>query len=316
MIGVASAFEQAQILPEANAEQAAFFESKVRPVLVENCLSCHGSTSQNGELRLDSAAAVLKGGNNGQSIVPGDPSKSLLITAVHQSGSLKMPPGKKLTAEQITNLEAWIKMGAPWPRANSGDKPPLWSLRPVQNPSVPKVSNPKWVKNPIDSFILAKLDSLRLTPAAEADRRTLLRRVTYDLIGLAPTAAEVEAFAVDKSADAYEKVVDRLLASPQYGERWARHWLDVARYADTKGYVFDEDRRFMNAYTYRDWVIKAFNRDLPYDQFITQQLAADALTEVQNSDDKTPLAALGFLNVGRKFINNRPDIIDDQIDVT
>ncbi len=314
--GVASAVEQAQVLPDANAEQAAFFESKIRPVLVDNCLACHGSTSQNGELRLDSASAVMKGGNNGPSIVPGDPTKSLLITAVHQSGSLKMPPGKKLTPEQITNLEAWIKMGAPWPKVNSGDKAPLWSLRPVQNPTVPKVSNSKWVRNPIDSFILAKLESLKLSPAVETDRRTLLRRVTYDLIGLAPTAAEVDAFAADKSVDAYEKVVDRLLASPQYGERWARHWLDVARYADTKGYVFEEDRRFPNAYTYRDWVINAFNRDLPYDQFITQQLAADALPEVQNSEDKTPLAALGFLNIGRKFINSRPDIIDDQIDVT
>ena len=316
LVCIASALPQTQSLPEANAEQTAFFETKIRPVLAENCQSCHGKTSQNGELRLDTAAGILKGGSSGEKIISTDPAQSILVKAVHQSGSLKMPPGKKLKPEEIANLEAWIKMGAPWPKDKSGDKPPLWSLQPVRNPAVPKVANTKWIRNPIDAFVLAKLEASKLAPAAEADRRTLLRRLSYDLVGLPPNAAEVDAFVADKSPDAYNKVVDRLLASPQYGERWARHWLDVARYADTTGYVFEEDRNMPNAYTYRDWVINAFNRDLPYDQFITQQIAADTLPEVQNGDDKTPLAALGFLNVGRRFINNRPDIIDDQIDVT
>ena len=317
IVGIAGAIPQAQQMPEATPDQAAFFEAKVRPVLAENCFTCHGATSQNGELRLDTAAGIVKGGSSGEKIITADPTQSILVKAVHQSGSLKMPPDKKLKDDEITALEAWIKMGAPWPtKAATGEKPPLWSLQPVKNSAIPKVVNAKWVRNPIDTFILAKLETAKLTPAAEADRRTLIRRLSYDLIGLPPTAAEVDAFSADKSPEAYEKVVDRLLASPQYGERWARHWLDVARYADTKGYVFEEDRNMPNAYTYRDWVINAFNRDLPYDQFITMQLAADTLPEVQSGDDKTPLAALGFLTVGRRFINNRQDIIDDQIDVT
>jgi hypothetical protein len=316
MVGLAGAIPQTQQLPEATPDQAVFFEAKVRPVLAENCYPCHGATSQNGELRLDTAAGILKGGSSGEKIITSDPTQSILVKAVHQSGSLKMPPGKKLKDEEIAGLEAWIKMGAPWPKTTSGKKPPLWSLQPVKNPTSPKVVNVKWVKNPIDAFILAKLEAAKLTPAAEADRRTLIRRLSYDLIGLPPKAAEVETYVGDKAPDAYEKVVDRLLASPQYGERWARHWLDVARYADTKGYVGEADRSYPNAYTYRDWVINAFNRDLPFDQFITQQLAADLMPVVQTGDDKTPLAALGFLNVGRKFINSRVDIIDDQIDVT
>ena len=169
------------------------------------------------------------------------------------------------------------------------------------------------MKNPIDAFILAKLEEKGLAPSKPADRRTLIRRVSFDLIGLPPTPEEVEAFVADPSPDAYEKLVDRLLASPHYGERWGRHWLDVARYADTKGYVFTEERRYPYAYTYRDYVIRAFNEDLPYDQFIVQQLAADRLPL---GDDKRPLAALGFLTLGRRFLNNQPDIIDDRIDVT
>ena len=316
LVGIASAIPQVKQLPEATPDQAAFFEAKVRPVLVDNCVQCHGKTSQNGELRLDIAAGIAKGGASGEPIVTADPANSIFVKAVHQSGSLKMPPGKMLKPDEIANLEAWIKMGAPWPKDKSGDKPPLWSLKPIATPVLPKVTNPKWAKNSIDAFVLAKLESNRLAPAPEADRRTLIRRVSYDLIGLPPTSAEVDAFIADKSPDAYDRVVDRLLASPHYGERWARHWLDVARYADTKGYVFEEDRNYPNAYTYRNWVINAFNKDLPYDQFVTQQLAADCLPEVQSSDDKSSLAALGFLNIGRRFLNSQPDIIDDRIDVT
>lgn len=293
-----------------------FFESKVRPVLAENCFSCHGSNSQNAGLRLDTAAGILKGGSSGPVITTGDPSKSLLLIAIHQTGALKMPPGKKLKSDEIASLEAWIKMGAPWPKQSATPVKQLWSLKPVVRPTTPKVTNVKWVRNPIDTYILAKLESAKMSPAAEADRKTLIRRVTYDLTGLPPTLSEIEEFVADKSPTAYEKVVDRLLASPRYGERWARHWLDVARYADTKGYVFEEDRNYPDAYTYRDWVINAFNSDLPYDQFVTQQLAADTLPELQSSDDKSSLAALGFLTVGRRFLNSQPDIIDDRIDVT
>ena len=304
------------------AEQITFFETKIRPVLADNCLSCHGRATQLGGLRLDSAAALLKGGDSGPAILPGDPNKSLLILAIRQTGSLKMPQGGKLGPNEVSNLEAWVKMGAPWPDSAKAKEAPakpteaFWSLQPVKRPIVPKVKLTSWVKNPIDAFVLAKLETKGLSPSPQADRRTLIRRVTYDLTGLPPTADDVQAFVADKSPNAYEKVVDRLLASPQYGERWARHWMDVARYADTKGYVFEEDRNYYNAYTYRDWVIQAFNRDLPYDKFVTQQLAADRLPEVRNGDDKTPLAALGFLTIGRRFLNSAPDIIDDRIDVT
>jgi len=303
------------------ADQVTFFETKIRPVLVANCFSCHGKDAQLSGLRLDSAAAILKGGDTGSDVVPGDPAKSLLIKAIHQSGNLKMPPGgKQLKPNEIADFEAWIKMGAPWPDgASTGKGPqyaPLWSLEPIKSPAIPKVKLKGWVSNPIDSFVLAKLEANKLKPAPGVDRRTLLRRVTYDLTGLPATAEETDAFLADKTPKAYEKVVDRLLASPQYGERWARQWMDVARYADTKGYVFEEDRNYYSAYTYRNWVIDAFNRDLPYDKFILQQLAADRLPEVQSSDDKRPLAALGFLTLGRRFINSVPDIIDDRIDVT
>ncbi|AIE85921.1 PSD1 and planctomycete cytochrome C domain-containing protein [Fimbriimonas ginsengisoli] len=309
-----------QASPEPTPAQAEFFEIKIRPVLSVNCFSCHGKDLQMSGLRLDSLAGLQKGGDSGPAIVPGDPDKSLLIKAIRQTGSLKMPPqGKHLKPDEIADLEAWVKMGAPWPKAPTATRPqdaPLWSLKPVVKPPVPKVKNTAWAANPIDAFILAKLESKHQKPAAAADRRTLIRRVSYDLIGLPPSSAEVNAFLADKSPNAYGKVVDRLLASPRYGERWARQWLDVARYADTKGYVFEEDRNYYNAYTYREWVIRAFNSDLPYDQFVTQQLAADRLPEVQNGDDKRPLAALGFLTLGRRFINNTPDIIDDRIDVT
>lgn len=303
--------------PAPTPEQAAFFEKNIRPILVNKCYGCHGPQTQLAGLRLDSRESMLKGGGSGPAMVAGDPDKSLLIQAVRQAGRLKMPQGGKLTPGEVSALESWVKMGAPWPAAAQG-KPAAtwWSLQPVHMPAVPSVRGAARVVNPIDAFVLAKLEAKGLTLAPPADRRTLIRRVTYDLTGLPPTAAEVDAFIADKSPTAYGKVVDRLLASPRYGERWARLWLDVARYADTKGYVFNEDRNYYNAYTYRDWVIDAFNRDLPYDKFIVDQLAADRLPEVANGDDKKPLAALGFLTVGRRFLNSVPDIIDDRIDVT
>jgi cytochrome c553 len=308
VVSVASLAWGAQT-PQATptAEQVAFFESKIRPVLAENCFGCHGKDVQMAGLRLDTREGALK------VISPGSPNKSLLITAVHQSGPLKMPKGKKLKANEIADLEAWVAMGAPWPAKEMVRASTLWSLQPVRMPAIPVLKDAKWARNKIDVFVLAQLEAKGMKPAVEADRRTLIRRLSYDLTGLPPSAAQVAAFVQDKNPLAYENLVDRLLASPQYGERWGRLWLDVARYADTKGYVFEEDRNYPNAYTYRDWVIKAFNRDLPYDKFIVEQLAADAVT---TGEEKTDLAALGFLTVGRRFLNNAPDIIDDRIDVT
>jgi hypothetical protein len=270
-------------------------------------------------LRLDSRGGFLKGGDSGKLVTPGNADTSLLVQVIRQSGPIKMPQGGKLSQTEISAIVDWVRMGAPWPdsggvEAEKGTA--LWSLEPVRDPRPPKVKRAGWVVNPIDSFVLAQLESRRLKPSPGADRRTLIRRVTYDLTGLLPTPLEVDGFLKDKAANAYEKVVDRLLASPRYGERLGRHWLDVARYADTKGYVFNEDRNYPNAYTYRDWVIRSFNSDLPFDQFIKQQLAADLLPEVQSGQDEKPLAALGFLTLGRRFLNSTPDVIDDRIDTT
>jgi hypothetical protein len=299
-----------------------FFESKVRPVLVEHCYKCHSHESEKlkGNLYLDTREDVLKGGDTGPALVPGDPEKSLLIKAIrYKDENLQMPPkGEKLSPEQISNLEAWVKMGAPDPRTGTGvaakpDKAKThWAFQPIREPVPPQTKTGSWVQNEIDSFILVTLEQNGMTPSPKADKRTLIRRATFDLIGLPPTPEETVAFELDESPRAYETLIDRLLASPQYGERWARHWLDVARYADTKGYVFEEERRYPYSYTYRDYVIRAFNDDLPFDRFIIEQLAADLLPL---GEDKRPLAAMGFLTLGRRFLNNQPDIIDDRIDV-
>lgn len=328
LLGVAAAPRpvtgQAPAKPVA-PDEAAFFESKIRPLLIEQCTPCHNKDSAMGGLRLDTRAALLKGGDTGAALTAGDPEKSLLIAAVRHTGKLKMPQGGKLKPEQIDDLATWVRMGAPWPETAGATLAPaagkeawrsFWSFQPVKTPAVPAVKNKAWVRNPVDAFVLARLEARGLSPAPPADRRALLRRATYDLTGLPPTPGEMDAFLADKSPDAWEKVVNRLLASPRYGERWARLWMDIARYADTKGYVFVEDRNYPHAYTYRDWLIRSFNEDLPYDKFVTAQIAADRMPEVMNGDDKRPLAALGFLTVGRRFLNQRPDIIDDRIDVT
>jgi hypothetical protein len=300
--------------PKSSPEAVEFFEKHVRPVLVEQCLSCHGPKKQSASLRLDSKAAVAKGGENGPVVVPGDPDKSPMLSAVRHAGELKMPPKGKLPAEVIEALTTWIKMGAPFPEDPQAGAPDAakshWAFQPVKTVAPPATQGP--AGHPIDRFVLAKLESAKAALAAPADKRTLIRRVTYDLTGLLPTPAEVEAFEKDNSPDAYAKLVDRLLDSPQYGEHQARHWMDLARYSDTKGYVFTEDRNYPFAYTYRDWLIRSFNTDLPYDQFVRYQLAADRLVK----DEKDHLAAMGFLTVGRRFLNNVHDIIDDRIDVT
>jgi hypothetical protein len=311
-----------------SAEGVEFFEKHVRPVLIDHCYKCHSAQSDKlkGGLYVDSRQGLLKGGKTGPAVVPGDLEKSLLIKAIrHEDEELAMPPKKQLAKEQIAALEAWVKMGAPDPRGQEGPKGELtvlsmadakdfWSFKKPVAPAVPSVKS-DWAKTPVDAFVLARLAEKGLAPAPEADRRTLLRRATLDLTGLPPTAEEVAAFEADRSAEAFEKVVDRLLASPAYGERWARHWLDVARYADTKGYVFQEERRYPYAYTYRDWVVAALNGDMPYDQFLIHQIAADRVVAKDPKADTRNLAAMGFLTLGRRFLNNQADIIDDRLDV-
>ncbi|MBU6401332.1 MAG: DUF1553 domain-containing protein, partial [Verrucomicrobia bacterium] len=309
------------------AAGAEFFEQRIRPLLVDQCYRCHSAQAKKvkGGLRLDTREGLRQGGDDGPVLVAGDPEHSLLIEAVRYTNpDLQMPPkGKRLKPEEVAALVAWVRMGAPDPRTSQPAVagPPLsdpeqvrthWAFQPLHMPAVPRVKNRRWVQTPVDAFVLAKLESMHMVPSRRADKRALIRRATFDLIGLPPTPAEVSAFEADRSADAFARVVDRLLASPRYGERWGRYWLDVARYADTKGYVFEEERRYAYAYTYRDYVIRALNEDLPYNRFIVEQLAADQL---DLGKDKRPLAALGFLTLGRRFLNNPADIIDDRIDV-
>ena len=290
-----------------------FFERSIRPVLLERCIECHGSAVQKSGLRLDSRKAVIEGGKNGAVVIPGNPSASKLISSIKHEGQLKMPRDKKLSDIEIKAFEKWVTLGLPWPDSikitlkNPKSETEHWSFLPVKK-AVPPINE---MSHPIDSFIHQKLNKRLIKQSATADKRTLIRRLSIDLIGLPPSISEISAFENDPSSDAYEKVVDRLLASPRYGERWARHWLDIARYADNKGYVFFEDKNYPWAWTYREYVINSLNNDLPYNQFIIEQIAADQL----ETKDKKSLAALGFLTVGGHFMGNTHDIIDDRIDV-
>jgi hypothetical protein len=295
-----------------------FFEQQIRPVLAERCYGCHSAKSPRvqGGLYLDTRDGMRKGGNSGPAITPGDPERSLLIKAIrYTDDKLKMPPGKPLSGAEAANFEAWVKMGAPDPRSTDAAQPPdpftqarkFWSFQRPKKARLPDVTNAAWGSAPVDRFILAKLEEKGLSPAPPAGKRILIRRVTYDLTGLPPTPAEIDAFLADGSPDAFAKVVDRLLASPHYGERWGRHWLDVARYSDTT----DRGKRYPYSYTYRDWVVSAFNSDMPYNQFLIEQIAADRL----HSADHGSLAALGFITLGRDPPKALPDTIDDRIDV-
>lgn len=281
--------------PLARSEQAVgggkleFFEKSVRPVLVANCYQCHAKVNEmaQGGMQLDSREGLLKGGKRGAALVPGDPAKSLILHALsYQDSGLKMPPKGKLSAEEIAALTKWVKEGALWPAGSANRAAPVssfdiqvrkrhWAWQPLQGVAVPAVKNKSWVRSPIDNFILAKLEEKHLKPAPYADRRTLLRRLTFDLIGLPPTPQEIDTYLADTGPNAYEKVVDRLLASPHYGERWARHWLDLARFAETDGHEFDFEKP--NAWMYRDYVVRALNEDLPYNQFVMEQIAGDLL---------------------------------------
>ena len=271
------------------AGEIRFFEARIRPLLVENCLKCHGEKKPKNGLRLDSRAGMIAGGEQGPAVVPGQPEKSLIIKAVNYQ-ELEMPPKKKLSAEQIADLTRWVKMGVPWPGADPNQPAPKprakeyqvtaedrahWSFQPVKRPPVPVVKERAWVANPVDAFILARLEAKGLTPNPPAGRRELIRRVYYDLTGLPPTPEEVEAFVADPSPRAYEALVDRLLESPSYGEKWGRHWLDLVRFAETNSYERDNPKP--HAWRYRDYVIRSFNDDKPYDQFIREQLAGDEL---------------------------------------
>lgn len=296
--------------------QFEWFEKQVRPILAEHCYGCHGPLKQMNGLRVDSRQALLSGGDSGPAVIPGAPDDSLLVRAVRREGDLHMPPEEPLSAEAVDVLVEWVRQGAFWPeggeQAGGVDWRGHWAFRPVSEQPLPEVGRPEWCRTTVDRFVLAGLESAGLGPSPPADRRTLMRRACYALTGLPPKPEEVEAFEQDVAADAFERLVDRLLGSPQFGERWARHWLDVARFADTKGYVFLQDGNFPWAYTYRDYVIRAFNTDLPYNQFLREQIAADALPL---GEDRRALTALGFLTLGGRFMNNQHDIIDDRIDV-
>ncbi len=313
------------------------FEKHVRPLLVEHCQSCHGPSKQKGGLRLDSIDAIRKGGDNGPAVVPGKPAESLLVQAVRYAPDqdLKMPPKGKLPEAAAAALAKWVSDGAEWPATDvaqaSGAKEKaapkgftpeqraFWAFRKAAEPKVPAVKDANWARSPLDVFILARLEAKGLKPAPKADKRTLIRRATFDLIGLPPTPEEVERFLKDESPDAFAKVVDRLLASPRHGERWGRHWLDVARYADSNG--MDENVAMSNAWRYRDYVVRAFNSDLPYDQFVREQIAGDLLPELADEARKADrLIATGFLSVGPKMlaeddpVKMEMDIIDEQVE--
>jgi mono/diheme cytochrome c family protein len=319
-----------------NAGAPDYFETKVRPILANNCFGCHTNTALGG-LRLDSSEGMMKGGKRGPSIVPGDPDKSLIIKAVKQTDpGLKMPQGGKLKEDEIATLEAWIKSGAVWPKSAAApvtssktdgkyviapERRAFWSFQPLKNEPIPAVKDPKWAKTEIDRFILARLEKEGLKPVGPAAKHDLLRRATLDLIGLAPTPEEYSAFEADKSPDAFAKVVDRLLASPHYGERWGRVWLDVARFGEDDYRSLNPNPRgyrpYPNAWAYRDWVIQAFNDDLPYDQFVKAQLAGDLM------DPKVRykmLPATGFLGLGPWYYDNgsnevtRADERHDRVD--
>jgi hypothetical protein len=310
------------------------FEKKVRPVLVKRCQGCHNARAGQAGLDLTSAAGLRKGADTGPVVVAGDAAASRLLQVTSYLERMKMPPTGKLPDEELAALRTWVERGAVWPGAGSETVGPVrvakkgysraqkefWSFRRLEKPAPPAVRNEGWLRTPVDRFILAKLEAAQLQPAPPADKRTLLHRVTLDLTGLPPTAEEADAFVADGSDGAFAKVVDRLLASPRYGEKWGRHWMDVARYADSTG--ADEDYRYPHAWRYRDYVINAFNADVPYDRFIREQIAGDLLPPSPGEAVNTAgIVATGFLALGPKLVAEQDkvkmfyDIVDEQIDV-
>ena len=322
---------------EVPPEDLDHFESKIRPVLAERCYQCHGGDPERifGGLVLVDAAGVRAGGDSGAVVVPGSPDDSLLIDVIRYDGPIRMPPDGRLPAAVVADFERWVARGAVDPRVSDvpvvaarsdsggaydfGPGREHWAFRPMARPEPPAVGDAAWALNAIDRFVLARLEAEGLAPVAPAGKRQLLRRVTFDLTGLPPTPAEVDAFLADESPGAYERVVDRLLASPRYGERWGRHWLDVARYADSNG--LDENIAHPNAFRYRDWVIDAFNADKPYDRFVQEQIAGDLLPATRDAERFENLAGTGFLTLGAKVLAEQDvdkmviDIVDEQVNV-
>jgi hypothetical protein len=320
--------------PRANdatlsAVEQQFFEKQVRPLLIMHCYQCHSSEAKvlKGGLHLDNRGGWMKGGDTGPAVVPGSPEKSLLIEAIRYQ-SLEMPPRGKLPESDIAVLERWVGMGAPDPRTDHPPQRPAqrvpgagsshWAFRPIAEPAVPRPRDGFWSRSDADRFILAKLESEGLSPVKDADRPTLLRRVYFDLIGIPPTPAEIESFLADDGRDAFTGIVDALLSRPEFGQRWGRHWLDVARYADSNG--SDENFTFYDAWRYRNYVIDAFNADKPFDRFLTEQLAGDLLPFRTQKERDDNLMATGFLVVGPKVIGAtdkeqlQVDVIDEQLD--
>ncbi len=323
-----------------SAEQSEYFEKHVRPLLATKCQMCHSAKAKTSGLDVSTGEAFFAGGASGSLINVESPEQSLLLKAVSYEGSLKMPPMGKLKDDEIAKLREWVAMGAPWPGVDkaagakaaaggSGTRKhgtefteedwKFWAFQPVKKPAVPAVKNKEWVKSPVDAFLLAKMEEKNLQPARKADKAALLRRVTYDLHGLPPTEQEIRAFVADQSPDAFRKVVDRLLASPRYGEKWGRHWLDVARFADSTGN--DEDHRYPYAYKYRDYVIESFNQDTPFNQFVKEQIAGDLLPAPAGQGlNRRGIIATGFLALGAKAIAQQDkkkmlyDVWDEQLD--
>lgn len=314
-------------------EQLEFFEKQVRPLLVQHCQECHGAKKQEAGLRLDTRAGFLKGSDSGPVIVAANIDGSRMWQVLkYADGDTQMPPKGKLQDEQLAIVRKWLELGSPWSEETAASDPgtqkPHWAFQPVKRPGIPAVSkspaDPSFsrveIETPVDSFIAAALAEKKLGISLPASRDVFIRRATLDLWGIPPKFEQVREFVDDASPDAFERLIDRLLASPLYGQRWGRHWLDIARYADSKGYVFTQEPRYPYSYTYRDYVIDAFNADTPFDRFVTEQLAADLVVA---AEQRTPgpeetndprLAALGFLTVGRRYLNNNNDIIDDRID--
>ncbi|MFN0088474.1 MAG: PSD1 and planctomycete cytochrome C domain-containing protein [Blastocatellia bacterium] len=317
-------------------EQREFFEKKVRPIFATSCGACHNAKARMAGLDLTTAEGFARGGESGALVDKEKPEESRLLKVVHYDGPMKMPPTGKLKDEEIAALGEWVKAGAVWPGAEkaaanapanamvrgfTGKEKAFWAFQPMKKAEPPPVRNGAWVKSPIDRFILQKLEEKGISPAPPADKLTLLRRATLDLTGLTPTEGEIRGFLADESPDAFRNVVERLLASPRYGERWGRHWLDVARYADSTGN--DEDHRYPHAWKYRDYVIESFNRDLPYNQFVREQLAGDLLPPAPGEAvNRRGIIATGFLALGPKAVAQQDkmkmlyDVYDEQVDVT
>jgi hypothetical protein len=304
----------------APADAANFFKSEIRPILASNCQVCHNDKMRSSGLALTGRDALLAGGNRGAAVKPGSPADSLLVRAVEQSGDLKMPPGRKLQPDQIEKIRHWVELGAPWADDAAAAAKPRgadhWAFQPVKRVDPPAVAGREWVRNPIDQFILARLEKEHIKPSPDAGKAALLRRVSLDLTGLLPSPEEVQTFVSDTRPDAYDRLVDKLLASPHYGERWGRHWLDVARYSDSDGYTIDAPRQM---WKYRDWVIDALNRDMPFDEFVIEQFAGDLLPKHSVSQ----LIATGFhrntpsnFEGGIDFEQYRVEAVVDRVSTT